>query len=982
MQETHSLRFAPFRLDLGTEQLWCGEEARPLTRKAFAALRYFVEHAGQLVTKAELLAAVWNVPYVSDMALAACIREIRRALGDTAQTPQFLETVRGRGYRFCAPVEVLTQVSGLSTSSALPPLAISLTEPLVGRATEMAQLQQWWEHAQQGARQIVLVTGEAGIGKTTLVDAFVRQVATTAEAWIGRGQCIEQYGVGEAYLPLLDALGHLGRSPMGARLVELLRQQAPSWLLQLPALVSETVYDTLQRRGEGATPERMLRELAEAVEVLAAEQPLVLVLEDLHWSDVSTLEWLAYVARRRTAARLLILGTYRPVDALVRAHPLRTMLSELHLHGHCVELALGYLSVVGVATYLVQRFGTLARSEGLAQVLHTRTNGNPLFLIAVVDTLVRHGVVREEAEGWEVVGDLAVVQRGVPESLRKLLEQQLEQLPLADQRLLEVASVVGVEFATAAVAAGADISLDMVETQCAALTRRGQFLRSRGTDTWPDGTVTDRYGFVHALYHEALYERIPAGQRGRWHQQIGVWLEQASGGRTRDMAAELAVHFMRGRDFPRAVQYLYAAGEQALQRSAYPEAVAHLTQGLALLAQLPETPERAQQELRMQMALGSALMVTKGFGHPEVAHAYARARTLCQQVGDTPALFPVLSGLWRYANGRAQHQEAWELGEHLLTVAQQSGDSGLILQAHHALWTTAYNAGAFAATRWHAEQGIALYTPVQHHAQTERYGGHDPGVCGRSYVAKSLWHLGYPEQAEQWNEAAITLARELGHRFTLGHTLQVAAGVHQRQRDVPRTYERAAAALRLGSAQGSQYLVAISTVKLGWAVAMQGQVDEGILQIHQGLAALQAINMRHMRAEMLALLAEAYGRAGRYAAGLAAIDEALEIVEATGRRVPEAELYGLKGDLLWHAGGQLEAAEICFQHQRTIACQQQAKSWELRAALGLGRLWQHQGKRAAAYQLLAEVYHWFTEGFDTPDLQEARALLEALAMPL
>jgi DNA-binding winged helix-turn-helix (wHTH) protein/predicted ATPase len=975
---TRVLEFVPFRLDLSAERLWRDTQAVPLTAKAFAVLRYLVSHAGRLVARAELVEAVWALPAVSEAALTVCIGEIRRALGDTARPPQFLETVRGRGYRFCAPVRVAPSPLGWPGGGAWPPGAVHQPELLVGREAELAQLQRWWAETQQGARQIVMVTGEAGIGKTTLVDAFVARVTATAEVWLGRGQCIEQYGAGEAYLPLLEALGHIGRGPEGGHLVELLRQQAPSWLLQLPALVPAEVYDRFQRQGAGVTRERMLRELADAVEALTVERPLVLVLEDLHWSDASTLEWLAYVARRRAAARLLVLGTYRPVDALGRAPSVRIVLPELQIHGHCVELAVAYLSHAGVATYLAQRFGALAVPEGLAQVLHARTNGNPLFLSTVVDDLVRRGLVRAGAGGWEVVAGRAAVQRGVPESLRQLLEQQLEQLPLDDQRLLEAASVAGAEFAAAAVAAVVDTALEVVEARCAAFARRGQFIQLRGTDTWPDGTVTERYGFIHALYHEAVVDQIPASRKRRWHLQIGLRKETGYGPRAREMAAELAGHFVQGRDPQRAVHYLQAASEQALQRSAYPEAVTHLTQGMALLAQWPETPARAQQELCLQMALGAALMVTQGFGHPAVEHAYARAQALCQQVGDTPALFPVLSGLWRYANGQAQHQQAGELGERLLAMAQQSGDPGLLLQAHHALWTTAYSTGAFPTARQHAEQGVMLYTPAQHHAQTEHYGGHDPGVCGRSYAAKSLWHLGYPDQAEQWNEAALALAQALGHPFTLGHTLQTAAGLHVWQRDVQLTYERATAALRLGTAQGSQYLVATSTVKLGWAVAMQGHVEAGIAQIRQALATWQTIGTLHIRAEMLALLADAYRKASRHTEGLEAVAEALEIVNTTGGRLNEAELYGLKGEILWHAGNRLEEAETCFQHQRTIACQQQAKTWELRAAISLSRLWQQQGKHAEARDLLAPVYGWFTEGFDTTDLQEAKALLEEL----
>ena len=545
MQETRVLEFVPFRLDLGAERLWRDAQAVPLTAKAFAVLRYLVIHAGRLVTRDELFEAVWALPVVSDAALTVCIGEIRRALGDTARPPQFLETVRGRGYRFCAPVRVAPSTLGWPAGGALP-VAVRQPELLVGREAELAQLQRWWAETQRGARHIVMVTGEAGIGKTTLVDAFVAQVTATADVWLGHGQCIEQYGTGEAYLPLLEAFGHVGRGTEGARLVELLRQQAPSWLLQMPSLVPEGEYETLQRRGGGVTRDRMLRELTEAVEVLTAERPLLLVLEDLHWSDAATLDWLAYMARRRQAARLLVLGTYRPMEAMLHEHSVYPVTQDLLLHGQGAELVVGYLPVTAVRMYLAQRFGMPSLPEGLAEILHQRTSGNPLFLVTVVDELVRQGVVRTGPEGWTLDGGLAAVAGWVPERLRQLIERQGAQLPPAEQRLLEAASVVGVEFTTVTVAAGLGGDGDDVDEGCARLARREQFLRAAGTDVWPDGTVTARYGFRHALYQEVFYASIPAGRRARWHGQFGTRLEAGYGEQTRTVAPVLAEHFERG----------------------------------------------------------------------------------------------------------------------------------------------------------------------------------------------------------------------------------------------------------------------------------------------------------------------------------------------------------------------------------------------------------------------------------------------------
>jgi DNA-binding winged helix-turn-helix (wHTH) protein len=337
MQGQRILIFKPFCLDVGNERLWGGQEALHLTHKAFAVLLYLTEHAGQLVTKDELLEVVWSQTHVSEAALAVCIREIRQAVGDNPRTPRFIETVHGRGYRFMAPVTVADRLP-----ASPPPLVPPSPPPLlVGREGECAQMQRWLAKAVQGERQVGFVTGEPGIGKTTLVAAFTERMAGNEVLGIGHGQCIEQYGAGDAYLPVLEALARLCRGPEGQHFMALLGQYAPSWLVQMPAFLSAAEFEALQQRGRGATQARMLRELTEAIEALAAERPLILVLEDLQWSDYATLEWLAFVARRREKACLLVIGTYRPMDVLVRAHPLRTVVQELQRHGQCEELPLG-----------------------------------------------------------------------------------------------------------------------------------------------------------------------------------------------------------------------------------------------------------------------------------------------------------------------------------------------------------------------------------------------------------------------------------------------------------------------------------------------------------------------------------------------------------------------------------------------------------------------------------------------------------------
>jgi predicted ATPase/DNA-binding winged helix-turn-helix (wHTH) protein len=982
--------FDQFLLDPATTCLWWRDQLVPLPPKPFAVLAYLVAHAGRVVTKDELLEAVWPETVVSEGVLKTCMGQIRQVLGETARMPQYIATVHRRGYRFIAPVTAIEPAPTAPTTASpfhtplhvRPEGSQTLSSPpirMVAREAELARLHQCWRHALQGTRQLVFITGEAGIGKTTLVDAFVGQVASAEAVWLGRGQCIEQYGAGEAYLPLLEALGQLGRSPDGARLVDLLRQQAPSWLRQMPALLSTTEYEELQRRRSETTRERMLRELAEAVETLTAARPLVLLLEDLHWSDYATLDWLALVARRRAEARLLVLGTYRPADAIARAHPIRPLTQELQRHGQCTELLVPYLPEAGVAAYLVQRFGEARVPEGLAHALHQRTNGNPFFLVTVVEELARQGRLGSPAASWTRWEDLAAVVAGVPESVRQLIEAQLGQVSLQEQEILAAASVAGTEFSAAAVAAAVGQAPEDVEARCDILARRGQFVRPQGVAEWSDGTAAARYHFVHDLYHEVLYEQVPVNRRMRWHRQIGARLEAGYGPRAREIAAELAMHFERGRDSRRAVVYLQYAADNALRRYANVEAIAHLTKALALLKAFPNPHAHLQQELDLLTALGPAFAATKGYGALEVEHTYTRARELCQQLGDPLQLSQVLWGLLTCYLVRAEHQIARELAEQLVTLAQRQLDTALLFVGHFALGAALYCLGASAPAREHLEQSIALDDPQQSRAHPFLFGM-DLGVFCRSWASHALWHLGYPDQALSMSHTALARARELSHPFSLALALNYAAILHQFRCEEGATHERAEAATVLCREHGFAYYLAWGPILQGWVLVEQGQGEAGIAQMRDGLAAFRVTGGKVRLPYYLALLAKACGDTGQTAAGLRLVTEALAHAETTGEGWWQPELYRLKAELRLQEGGAqaMREAEESFRVALTVARRQQAKSLELRAAMSLSRLWQQQGKREEARQLLTPIYAWFTEGFDTADLQEAAALLDAL----
>jgi predicted ATPase len=558
-----------------------------------------------------------------------------------------------------------------------------------------------------------------------------------------------------------------------------------------------------------------------------------------------------------------------------------------------------------------------------------------------------------------------------------MIEQQLQQLRPEDQTILEAASAVGAEFSAAAIAAGVEHVTEAVEIHCAALARRGQFLEARGTAAWPDGTIAARYGFIHALCQEVLYDRIPAGRRVRVHQRIGTRLEAGYGAQARTVAAELAAHFVRGRDARNAMQYLQYAGENALRRSAHQETVTHLTMGLELLEALAATTERKQLELNLLTTLGPALIATKGYAAPEVQHAYTRAHELCQQMGETRQLFPVLMGLYLFYHVRGGLQAAREVAEKCLQLAQHTQDSGLLLEAHRAVGVTLFCLGEFASARTDVAQSIALYDPERHDSHAFVYGVH-PGVTCRSYEVWALWFLGYPGQALTRSDEVLTFAQELSHPFSLALARTWAAFLHQFRQEGHLAQDRAEAVVTLATEQGFPFFLAWGMVLRGWALAAQGQ-EEGVSQMHHGMVAHRATGAELGRTLILAMLAEAYGKTGQADEGLALLVEAQGLVDKNGERLYEAELLRLKGELLFSKSSDNQTeAETCFQQALFIAQSQQAKSLELRAAASLARLWQVQGRRQSAYDLLAKVYNWFTEGFDTADLKEAKALLEEL----
>ena len=621
--------FRPFRLDVLNQCLWRigkmeSEERILVTPKAFAVLEYLVERAGQLVTHEELLEGVWPDRMVEPQAVKKRILDVRNALGDRPKNPLFIETVPKRGYRFIAPV---------SKHIACSP-SVSVRAPqgtLVGRNRALAELHVGLQQAIRGERQIVFITGEAGIGKTALTDEFLRQSVSAAIAIrIATGQCVEGYGGKEPYYPMLDALGRFCAGPQAEAIVRILEAQAPTWLVQFPALLKREHREMLQREILGTTRERMLREICEALETITAEYPLLLVFEDLQWVDHSTMDLISALARRQGPAKLMLIATCRPLDPEPRNHPLKALKQDLLVHRLCHEFALAPLTEAQVGEYLAVRSSGASVPQGLSALLHRHSEGNPLFMVAALDHMTKRGLICGENGSWQLHVPLAQIDLAVPDDLRRMIEAQIERLSLEEQRVLELASVAGASFSATAISLAADVDPQTFEDLCEDLSRRHQIVRWAATQYLPDGTIAERYEFVHALYRQVLYDRLAPRRRARLHRRIGERLEELHPELTDEVVPELAHHFEAAADWRRAVEYLRLEAGIARRGFAHSQADSLLQRALELASRLPEA-ERAPKELEFmtELAANRAASVAPGAGCPELVdcafHAVAPA---------------------------------------------------------------------------------------------------------------------------------------------------------------------------------------------------------------------------------------------------------------------------------------------------------------------------------------------------------------------
>lgn len=966
MATTGTSQFLSFTFDWDRDELHCEGVSIKLRPKTLALLRVFLERPGELLTKDELTRLVWPDVAVTDVVVNVCVNELRRAFGETAAEPHCLATVHRRGFRFIAPI----------TRSHRPRLAESVgklgeADLFVGRDAELETLRQCWQRSRAGQFQLAIISGDSGVGKTSLVNHFFTQLAGETEGLvIGRGHCLDLHAVAEPFLPVLEALRAICAGAAAARAGELLRAHAPSWAVLLG------IDGRLE--GERATGERgqasMVREIIAALRALAEEMPLVLALKDLHWSDPSTIDLVLALAQQRPA-RLFVVTTLRPADAILQGYPRRLLRLAAAGTSQVREVQLELLGEDAVRLYLERRFGDAEIAAALASDVAARTDGNPLFMIALVEHLMDQGVLQRDGDRWRMGRPLGEIAEQIPPSVTRLLREQIAELDARERAALEAACIAGQSFASQTVAAGMECGLEEAERLCADLAERRRFLIDDGAVEWPDGTVGEGYRFQHMIYRQVVEGSLTGGRRQALHLRIGSRLERGHGERSREIAGALAVHFHAGGDLERAFKYSRLAGRRAMDRSAYQEAIDHMRAAHSVLLRLPQSEDRDRDELRLLAYLGPLLAAVRGVEDPEAAALASRLRELArrtQQQFAQLASYARSTVIWRT---RGEIAIADAVAREVLLLAEELGEEPLLMSAHFLIGGNRFHCADFETAKRHFEIALEIADRRQDVAGNLILEG--IAAATRCQLAVTLLLSGRSDAALDAVESALSRhgTSELPVvRATLG---VLAAWVFVLLHDIDRV--EALVSPAVDCQPPIALWSAVAQIMRGWVQVQRGRIEAGFADVEIGFGEYLASQGEASTFDYQVLRADTYLRAGRHGEAMLVVDQGMETLARYKQVYFAPEMYRIRGELL--AAEPIRsgvAAEQCWQEGLALARAQMAHAFELRLALRLARAMMADGRESAAGDLLRPALARVEPGGESGDVAEARRLLAAM----
>ena len=855
---------------------------------------------------------------------------------------------------------------------------------LVGRHRELVKLQAWLQSTCRGdGGMLVLIAGEPGIGKTALVEGLLKEqvepVGTQRSFAVGKGKSSERLARTEAYLPLFEALENLIRETPS--LAQVMRRAAPNWYDHVIRKTSEEAGNAPGQLKAGSR-ELLNRELLAFLEEASLIIPLVLFLDDLHWADESTLDVIAYLAGHLESSRVFMLASYRPEELLLHHQRFVQTALDLQSRRRCQTIDLDFISAADVEAFLSLEFPQNDFPSTFPKLIHTKTDGNPFFMVEVLRYLRDKQIIFLSRDTWRLSEKLPEIERDLPQSIVGMVRRKIDVITDQDRKLLAAASVQGFEFDSAVLSRALRADPAEVEERLETLHRVNGLLHPAGVagvKEWRDGTVGAAYRFVHFLYYNAFYSTIQPARKAAWSAEVAQALLHFSRDRAGEIASQLAFLFEAARDFPQAAHYFSVAADNANGVFAYIEAELLARRGLRMLEAMPDSSERLQTELDLQLNLGIPLLAAKGYGNLEVQRIHDRARQLCVQIGDSPRMLPALWGLVSHYAARLELPSARDAAAQLLRAAQESGDTGAIMAAHVAAGATTYFAGGFEKSLDHLGQYRTLDANSASRLSLAKRYGLEPGILLRALEARVLWWLGRLDNCLSGTEESLALARSLNHGPTLAFTLALAVTTRLLTGDINQVESLAKELKEQGARHGLQLWIAEGGFFEGWVrfARQPHQPEAGIEQMRESLIAYRATGTQLFLPSGYAILAEAYRTIDRVSEGLQMIRDGGELpcFKLPYPLFYTSEFLRVESELLT-AAGNLDGAEQRLVQAMEIARNQKAKICELRTATSFCKLRNAQNRGSEGREILAPVFAWFTEGFDIPDLKEAKALLE------